>query len=149
MFFQAIENTLIHILGTENHNLLSAITQSFIIYQELEHLKMCLDTVTDMNETLFDACIDLWYEKHFHNGVSDYDNESLYIPIVPTLYEESAIFMIADKDAVDHIPKNRPPSGRSHVCAHGAELLVLKVVQSGVHLTCGGGHAVCTPPSPF
>ena len=27
-------------------------TQIFIIHHELEHLKMCLDTVTDMNETL-------------------------------------------------------------------------------------------------
>ena len=55
---------------------------------------MCLDTVTDMNETLnivtgdnFDAVIDLGYEKDFHNGLSDYDNESLYIPIVLTLSE--------------------------------------------------------------
>ena len=42
---------------------------------------MCLDTVTDMNETLntltgdnSDAVIDLRYEKSFHNGLSDYDN---------------------------------------------------------------------------
>ena len=35
----------------KNHNFLSAITLSFIIYHELEHLKMCLDTVTDMNAT--------------------------------------------------------------------------------------------------
>ena len=49
-------------------------TQSFIIYHELEHLKMCLDTVTDMNETLntvtgdnSDVVIDLGYEKNFHN----------------------------------------------------------------------------------
>ena len=69
MLFKAIEKTLIHILGTENRNSLSAISQSFIIYHELEHLKMCLDTVTDMNETLntvqsdnSDAHIDLWYE---------------------------------------------------------------------------------------
>ena len=55
---------------------------------------MCLDTVTDMNETLnvvaganFDAVIDLGYEKNFHNELSDYDNESLYIPTVPTLSE--------------------------------------------------------------
>ena len=27
-------------------------TQIFIIYHELEHLKMCLDTVTGMNETV-------------------------------------------------------------------------------------------------
>ena len=45
---------------------------------------MCLDTATEVNETLntvrgdnSDADLDLWYEKHFHNGLSDYDNESL------------------------------------------------------------------------
>ena len=42
------------------------------------------------------------------------------MPIVPTAAEESAISMIADKDAVDHIAKNVPPCGRSRVCAHGA-----------------------------
>ena len=46
-----MENTLIHILCTQTHNFLSAITQIFITYHELEHLKMYLDTVTDMNET--------------------------------------------------------------------------------------------------
>ena len=56
----------------------------------------------------------------FYNELSDCDNESLFIPIVPTLFEESAIRMIADEDTVDHIPKNPPPCGRSHVCAHGA-----------------------------
>ena len=71
---------------------MSAIAQSFIIYHELEHLKICLDTVIDMNETPnavpgdnFDADIDSGYEKNFHNGLCDYDNESLYRPIV-TLY---------------------------------------------------------------
>ena len=39
---------------------------------------------------------------------------------VPTLSEESAIPMIADKKAVNHIPKIYPPCGKSHVCAHGA-----------------------------
>ena len=48
------------------------------------------------------------------------DLGSLYIPIVPTLSEESAIPMIADKDAVDHIPKNTPKCDRSHGCAHSA-----------------------------
>ena len=88
---------------------------------------MCLDTVTDMNKTLnivtganSDVVFDLGYEKNFHYGLSDYDNESLYIPIVPTLSEESAIPMIADEDAVDHIPKNPPQCDRSHGCAHGA-----------------------------
>ena len=88
---------------------------------------MCLDTVTDMNETLnvvaganFDAVIDLGYEKNFHNELSDYDNESLYIPIIPTLSEGSAIPMIADEDAVGNIPKNPSHCDRSHGCAHGA-----------------------------
>ena len=34
--------------------------------------------------------------------------------------EESAIPMIADEDAVDHIPKNLPQCDRSHGCAQGA-----------------------------
>ena len=66
---------------------------------------MCLDKVTDMNKTLnivtgdnSDAVIDL-DEKNFHNGISDCDNESLNISVVPTLFEEYAIPMIAD-DAV-------------------------------------------------
>ena len=43
---------------------------------------MCVDTVTDMNETLktvpgdnSDADIDLGHEKRFHSVLSDYDNE--------------------------------------------------------------------------
>ena len=59
------------------------------MYHKLEYLKICLDTVTDMNETLntvpddnSDIDIDLGYEKNFHSGLSDYDNESLYIPVV-------------------------------------------------------------------
>ena len=88
---------------------------------------MCLDVVTDMNETLntvagdsLDAAIDLGYEKNFHIGFSDYENESLYIPIAPTLSGESAIPMIADEDAVDHIHKDRLQCNRNHVCVHGA-----------------------------
>ena len=50
----------------------------------------------------------------------DYDNESLYLPIAPTLSEESAFPMIADEDAVDHIAKNPPQCHRSHGCAHSA-----------------------------
>ena len=53
------------------------------------------------------------FEKNFHNGLSDYDDENLYIPIVPTLSEKSAILMIADEDVVDHIPKNPPQLDRS------------------------------------
>ena len=40
--------------------------------------------------------------------------------MIITLSEESAIPMIADEDAVDHIPKNPPQCDRSHGCAHGA-----------------------------
>ena len=58
------------------------------------------------------------YEKNFHNGLSDYDNESLHIPIVPTLSEKSAVPMIADEDAVDDVPKDPPQWDRSHGCAH-------------------------------
>ena len=72
---------------------------------------MSLNTVTDMSETLnivtgdnSDAVIDLGLQKNLHNGLRDYDNESLYIPIFSTLSEKSAIPMIADEDAVDHIP---------------------------------------------
>ena len=59
------------------------------------------------------------YEKNFHIGLSDYDNGSLYIRIVTTLSDESAILMIADEDAFDHIPKNPPQCDRSHCCVHG------------------------------
>ena len=86
---------------------------------------MCIDRATDMKETLntmlgynSDADIDLGYEKNFYE-LRNCDNENLYIPIVPTSIEESAIPIIVDEDAVDHIPKNSPPCGRSHVCAHG------------------------------
>ena len=48
------------------------------------------------------------------------DLVSLYISIVPPLSEESAIPMIADEDAVDHISKNTPKYDRRHGCAHGA-----------------------------
>ena len=86
---------------------------------------MCLYIVTDMSETLnivtgdnSDAVIDL-DEKNFLNGLIDYDNESLYIPIAPTLSEESVIPVIAD-DTVEYIPVNSPQCDRSHGCAHGA-----------------------------
>ena len=61
----------------------------------------------------------LGYEKNFHNGLSDYDNESLYVLIVPTLSEESAIFVIDDEDTVDLISKNVTQCDRSHGFAHG------------------------------
>ena len=48
------------------------------------------------------------------------DLVSLYISIVPPLSEESAIPMIADEDAVDHISKNTAKCDRRHGCAHGA-----------------------------
>ena len=65
---------------------------------------MCLDTATYMNETLntvpddnFDADIDLGYEKNFYE-LRKCDNESLYIPIVPTLTEEFAIPILLMKN---------------------------------------------------
>ena len=83
--------------------------------------------VTDMNETLnivtddnCNAVIDLVYEKNFHNGLSHFGHESLYIPIVPTFSQESAIPMIADEDSVDHILKNSSRCDRGHGCAQGA-----------------------------
>ena len=90
---------------------------------------MCLDTVTDMNEILtipcdnFDTDIDLGCEKNFHNELSDYDNKSMYIPIVSTLSEESTIPIITDEDTVNYILKNPPTCGRSHVCAQGTAAL--------------------------
>ena len=71
-------------------------------------------------QVIIDFDIDLGYEKKFHNGPSDYDNESLYISTVPTLSEKSAIPMIADEDAVDDIPKNPQPCSRTHGYAQGA-----------------------------
>ena len=72
---------------------------------------MCLDTAIDMNETPntvpgenSDADFDLGYEKNFYE-LRNCDNESLDIPIVPILTEESVLPIIVDEDAVDHIPK--------------------------------------------
>ena len=95
-------------------------------------------TVSDDNS---DDDIDLGYEKNFHNELSHYHNESLYIPIVPNLSEESAISMISDEDAFNHFPQNSPACGRRYVL-----LVVLKVVQSGVHHTGGGDHDIVWPP---
>ena len=79
-----MENKLVQLLGTENHNILLAITQSFFIYHELEHLKMWIDVVTDMNETLntvtgdnSDVDINKGHEKNVHNELRDCDNDSL------------------------------------------------------------------------
>ena len=59
---------------------------------------MCLDTVTDMNETLntvpsdnSDADIDLEYKKNFRNGLSDYDNENCIYLLFP-LYLRNLLF---------------------------------------------------------
>ena len=113
-----MKNTLIHILDTKNHNFLSAVTQSYVVSHNLEHLK----TATGMNETLntvpgdnYVANIDLGYEKNFYK-LRNCDNESLYIPIVPNLTEESYIPTIADKDAVDHIPKKLKKSSLCSWC---------------------------------
>ena len=50
-------------------------------------------------------------------------NERMYILIIPTLSEESAILMSADEDTVANVSKNLPPLGKSHVCAHGVMAL--------------------------
>ena len=133
--------TLVHVLGTENQNLLSAITRSFIIYHELEHFKMFLDIVTGMNETHTlpgdnsDTDIDLGYEKNFHNGLSDYDNKSMYITILSTSSEESAISMllIIFLKISHHLVEV--------MFVLKVLLLILKVTQSGIHHICVGGHA--------
>ena len=88
---------------------------------------MCPDTVSDMNENInivtsdnSDAAVDLGYEENFHIGPSYYDNESLHIAIALTLSEESAIPMIDNEGAVDHIPTNLLQCDRGPGCAHGA-----------------------------
>ena len=54
--------------------------------------------------------------------------------------------MIADEDALDHIPKNPPQYDRSHGCADfTVSLLNLYRV---VLMTWGGHDIVWTPPSP-
>ena len=86
-----------------------------LTYHELEHPKMCLDTFTDMNETHTvpgdnsDTDIDLGYERNFHNELSDYVNKDMFMLLVSTLFEKSAISLITDENAVDYIPKNPSP----------------------------------------
>ena len=43
--------------------------------------------------------------------------------------------MIADEDAVNHIPKNPPQCDRGHFLVLMVLLLALKLVQGGVHHT--------------
>ena len=116
---------------------------------------MCLDTATDMNETLnivigdnSDSVIDFGYDKNFHIGLSDDDNENLYITIVPTLSEESAVPIIADENAVENVPKNSPQSPPklpwSHLNLYRV-LFIIIVVVVGHDIVCthaffaGGG----------
>ena len=99
----------------------------YIVYQELQYFEICPDTAIGMTEILdtllgynSDTDIDLGgHEKNFHNGLSDCDNESLYMSTVPTLSEKSAIHAIVDENVVDHFPKSSSPRGRSHVCTDG------------------------------
>ena len=57
--------------------------------------------------------------------------------------------MIADEDAVNHIPKNPPQFDRGHVLVLMVLLLALKLVQGGVHHTCGGGYDIACTPAPL
>ena len=67
---------------------------------------MCLDTFTDMNETHTvpgdnsDTDIDLGYERNFHNELSDYVNKDMFMLLVSTLFEKSAISLITDENAL-------------------------------------------------
>ena len=128
---------------------------------------MCLDTATDMNETLnivigdnSDTVIDFGYEKNFYIALSDDDNENIYIPIVPTLPEESAVPIIADENAVEHVPKNSPQSPPklpwSHLNLYRV-LVIIIVVEVGHDIVCthaffaggeGRGRGV-EPPTKF
>ena len=84
-------------------------------------------------------------KKKFHNGLKIYDNESLYMPIVPALSEESAIPMIAEKMLLTIFLKNSNHVVEVMVVLR-LLLLILKVMQSGVHHTCGGSDpCMCTP----
>ena len=60
--------------------------------------------------------------------------------------------MIADEDAVDHIPKI-PHNVIEVMVVLMVLLLALKLVQSGVPHICGGGHdmtqCATAPPPPF
>ena len=87
------------------------------------------------------------YQKIFHNELSDYDNESLYIPIAPILSEEFGIPMMADEDAVDHIPKTIPQCDKSHGCDQGDAGGVHDIVGTLPTFWWGGGGV--EPPTNF
>lgn len=108
---------------------------------------MCLDTITDTNETLnivpgdnFDADTDLEYDEYFYNAVSDEDNKNLHTPILPTLSDESAFPMIAVTMLLTIFIKIFKHVVEEVLFVLMVLLLVLIIVQNGVHHTCAGGH---------
>ena len=76
-----------------------------------------LNTVLGDNS---DADIDLGCEENFYNDIIACNSDSPYIGSVG-----SVIPMIADKDAVDHVPKSSTLFGRIYICAHGSTVLTL------------------------
>ena len=82
------------------------------MYHDLEHLKMCLYTATDRNETLStvpvdnsDADINLGYDKNYFE-LKNCDNGAFLYLLFPVQIKNS---ITVDEDAVDHIPKKIPP----------------------------------------
>ena len=82
------------------------------MYYDLEHLKMCLYTAIDRNETLStvpgdnsDADINLGYDKNYFELINCDNGAFLYL-LFPLQMKNS---IIVDEDAVDHIPKKIPP----------------------------------------
>ena len=127
-------------------------TQIFIIYHELEHFKICLDTVTDVNKTLnivtgdnSDAVIDLGYEKNFHNGLVITIMRACVYPLFP-LYLRNLLFPWLLMKMLLTIFLKIPHNVIEVMVVLMELLLALKLVEGGVHYTCGGVHdIVCSP----
>ena len=94
----------------------------------------------------FDAVIDLGYEKNFPNGLSGYDFESLGIHLLFPLYLRNLLFPWLLMKMMLTIFLKFPHNMTKVTVALLLLLLALKLVQIGVHYTCGGGHdRVCYP----
>ena len=116
---------------------------------------MCLDTVTDMNETLnivtgnnSDAVIDLGYEKSFHNGLSDYNKRACIYLLFP-LWLGNMLLPWLLMHMLLTIFLKIPHNVIEVMVVLMVLLLSLKLVQSGVHHTCGEGHDIVWIPIPF